>query len=165
MAGTTRIWFMRRLTTQMVNPVTRLFAGRLPGFVVLTHTGRTSGRRYRTPIFLLKRGDDYVFALTFGSNAHWVKNILAAGGCEIRDRGHDVPLVEPEVFVDPTRRLMPLPFRLAGRVLLVTEFLRVHAASRVGRPVAEQGASPRATDSQQLAEFQPTQSNPRFLFG
>jgi deazaflavin-dependent oxidoreductase (nitroreductase family) len=126
MAGTTRIWFMRRFTTHLVNPGTLLFFGRLPGCGILTHIGRTSGRRYRTPIFLLKRGDDYVFALTFGSNAHWVKNILAAGGCEIRDRGHDVWLVEPEVFVDPTRKLMPLPFRLAGRVLLVTEFLRMH---------------------------------------
>jgi len=80
-AATTRLWFLRRFTTHMVNPVTRLFAGRLPGFVVLTHTGRTSGHRYRTPIFLLKGGDDYVFALTYASNAHWVKNILASGSC------------------------------------------------------------------------------------
>ena len=128
MAGTTRIWFMRRFTTQMVNPVTRPFAGRLPGFVVVTHAGRSSGRRYRTPLFLLKRGDDYVFALTYGSSSDWVKNILAAGGCEIRVRGRDLRLVEPEVFVDKTRRLMPLPYRLAGRAVLVTEFLSMHAA-------------------------------------
>jgi len=128
MAGTTRIWFMRRFTTHMVNPVARLFAGRLPGFVVVTHAGRSSGRRYRTPLFLLKRGDDYVFALTYGSSSDWVKNILAAGGCEIRVRGRDLRLVEPEVFVDKTRRLMPLPYRLAGRAVLVTEFLSLHAA-------------------------------------
>jgi deazaflavin-dependent oxidoreductase (nitroreductase family) len=128
MTGRTRIWFLRRFTTHVVNPVTRLFAGRLPGLVVLTHAGRASGRRYRTPIFLLKRGDDYVFALTYGSNAQWVKNILASGSCEMRVSGRDVGLVEPEVFVDVTRRLMRQPFRLAGRVLLVTEFLRMHAA-------------------------------------
>ena len=127
-ATTTRLWFLRRFTTQMINPVTRLFAGRLPGLGILTHAGRTTGRRYRTPIFVLRRGDDFVFALTYGSDAHWVKNILAAGCCEMRVRGRDVHLVEPEVFVDPTRRLMPLPFRLAGRALLVTEFLCMHAA-------------------------------------
>jgi deazaflavin-dependent oxidoreductase (nitroreductase family) len=129
MTGITRIWLLRRFTTHVVNPVTRLIAGRLPGFVVLTHAGRTSGRRYRTPIFLLKRGDDYVFALTFGSKANWVKNILASGSCEMRDRGRDVRLIEPEVFVDRTRQLMPLPFRLAGRAVLVTEFLSMRAAA------------------------------------
>jgi deazaflavin-dependent oxidoreductase (nitroreductase family) len=129
MTGITRIWLLRRFTTHVVNPVTRLIAGRLPGFVVLTHAGRTSGRRYRTPIFLLKRGDDYVFALTFGSKANWVKNILASGSCEMRDRGRDVRLIEPEVFVDRTRQLMLLPFRLAGRAVLVTEFLSMRAAA------------------------------------
>jgi deazaflavin-dependent oxidoreductase (nitroreductase family) len=128
MAGTTRIWFMRRFTTHLFNPGTLLFFGRLAGCGILTHIGRTSGRRYRVPVFVLRRGDDYVFALTYGSESHWVKNILAAGGSELRLDGRDVQLVEPEVFVDPTRRLMPRPFRLAGRVLLVTQFLRMRAA-------------------------------------
>ena len=128
MAGKTRIWFMRRFTTHLFNPGTLLFFGRLPGCGILTHVGRTSGRRYRVPIFVLRRGDDYVFALTYGSESHWVKNILAAGGSEMRVRGRDLRLVEPEVFVDETRRLMPLPSRLAGRAVLVTEFLSMRAA-------------------------------------
>lgn len=128
MAGTTRLWFLRRFTTCLFNPGTLLIFGRLPGCGILTHVGRTSGRRYRVPIFVLRRGDDYVFALTYGSNSHWVKNILAAGGAELRVRGRDLRLVEPEVFVDKTRRLMPLPYRLAGRAVLVTEFLCMRAA-------------------------------------
>jgi deazaflavin-dependent oxidoreductase (nitroreductase family) len=128
MAGTTRIWFMRRFTTHLVNPGTLLFFGRLPGCGILTHVGRTSGRRYRVPVFVLRRGDDYVFALTYGSESHWVKNILAAGGGDLRGRGRDLRLVEPAVFVDKTRRLMPLHYRLAGRALLVTEFLSMRAA-------------------------------------
>jgi hypothetical protein len=36
--------------------------------------------------------------------------------------------VEPEVFVDKTRRLMLFPYRLAGRAVLVTEFLSMRAA-------------------------------------
>ena len=128
MAGTTRLWFLRRFTTQLVNPAARLFAGRLPGLGILTHEGRTTGRPYRTPVFVHKHGDDYVFALTFGSSSQWVKNILAAGDAEMRVGGHDVRLVAPEVFVDETRRVMPRPLRLAGRALLVREFLRMHAA-------------------------------------
>ena len=119
---------MRRFTTHLFNPGTLLFFGQLPGCGILTHIGRTSGRRYRVPIFVLRRGDDYVFALTYGSESHWVKNILAAGGSEMRVRGRDLRLVEPAVFVDETRRLMPLPYRLAGRAVLVTEFLSMHAA-------------------------------------
>jgi deazaflavin-dependent oxidoreductase (nitroreductase family) len=128
MAGTTRIWFMRRFTTHLFNPGTLLFFGRMPGCGILTHIGRTSGRHYRVPIFVLRRGDDYVFALTYGSESHWVKNIVAAGGVEMRVRGRDLRLDEPEVFVDQTRRLMPRPSRLAGRAVGVTEFLRMRAA-------------------------------------
>ena len=128
MAATTRLWFLRRFTTHVVNPMTLLFFGRLPGCGTLAHIGRTSGRRYRVPVFLLGRGDDYVFALTYGSSAEWVKNILSAGSCDIRARGRDVRLVEPEVFVDTARQLMPLPYRLAGRAVLATEFLRMRAA-------------------------------------
>jgi deazaflavin-dependent oxidoreductase (nitroreductase family) len=126
-AGTTRIWFMRRFTTHLFNPGSLLFFGRLPGCGILTHLGRTSGRRYRVPVFVLRRGDDYVFALTYGSESHWVKNILAAGGVEMRVRGRELRLVEPEVFVDKTRRLMPLPYRLAGRAVHATEFLSMRA--------------------------------------
>jgi deazaflavin-dependent oxidoreductase (nitroreductase family) len=128
MAGTTRLWFLRRFTTQVVNPLTRRFPGLVPGCAILTHAGRASGRRYRTPIILLRRGDDYVIALTYGSESHWVKNVLAAGGCELRAHGRDVRLVEPEVFVDPARRLMPFPYRIATTGVGVTEFLRMHAA-------------------------------------
>lgn len=127
-ATTTRLWFMRRFTTHLFNPATLLFFGRLPGCGILTHIGRTSGRRFRVPIFVLRRGDDYVFALTYGSESHWVKNILAAGGAEIRVRGRDLRLAEPEVFVDQTRRLMPLPYRVAGRAVHATEFLSMRAA-------------------------------------
>jgi deazaflavin-dependent oxidoreductase (nitroreductase family) len=126
--ATTRMTFMRSFTTRAVNPVTRRFAGRLPGFGILTYTGRTSGRTYHTPINVFRRGDEYVFALTYGSDVQWVKNVLAAGGCEIRVRGRDVQLVEPEMFVDPARRLMPPPVRLILRLNHVTEFLRMRAA-------------------------------------
>jgi hypothetical protein len=39
-------------------------AGWLPGFAILTHVGRRSGRVYRTPINVFRRGDQYLFALT-----------------------------------------------------------------------------------------------------
>ena len=116
---------LRPFTTRIVNPGTRLFAGWLPGFAIISYRGRKSGRRYRTPMNVFKRGDTYVFALTYGSEVQWVKNVQAAGGCEIRTRGHDVRLVDPEIFVDPTRHLMPLPVRIILGLNDVSEFMRL----------------------------------------
>lgn len=56
----TRLRRFAPITTHVINPVTRLFAGRLPGFGILGHIGRTTGRRYRTPLLVLRRGNDYV---------------------------------------------------------------------------------------------------------
>src|SRR6266550_3176032 len=123
------MWRLRRVVTRFVNPVTRQFAGRLPGFGILTHVGRTTGRTYRTPINVFRRGDHYVFVLTYGSDAQWVKNVLAQRECWVRVRGHDVKLFDPELIVDPARRLAPAPVRFVGRLAHVTEFLRMRSAS------------------------------------
>jgi deazaflavin-dependent oxidoreductase (nitroreductase family) len=124
----TRMSFLRPFTTRVVNPISRRFAGWLPGFGLLTHTGRKSGRRYTTPLNVFKRGSLYVFALTYGSEVNWVRNVLAAGGCELRVRGRNVRLVEPELLVDPAGRLVPLPVRVFLRANRVTEYLRMRAA-------------------------------------
>ena len=121
----TRLHLLAPLTTRVFNPMTRLLAGRLPGLGVLTHTGRTTRRRYRTPLLVLRRGDDYVVALWYGSDVHWVKNVLAAGDCELQTRGRSVLLAEPRLSPDPARRILPLPLRWAGSLVGLTEFLRL----------------------------------------
>jgi deazaflavin-dependent oxidoreductase (nitroreductase family) len=133
MSHRTRMWRLRHFVTRFVNPVTRLFAGRAPGFGVLTYRGRTSGRMYNTPINVFHRGDDYIFVLTYGSDAEWVKNVLAAGGCRILTRGRNVTLTRPEVIVDPTRSLVPAPIRFIGRFGNVTEFLRMRPEPAQGQ--------------------------------
>jgi len=99
--------FARPFTTAVVNRLTRLFAGHLPGFAIVDYRGRRSGKAYRTPMNVFRDGDDYVFALTYGSDAQWVKNVLAAGECDLEVRGKRVHLIEPELFADPSRHLMP----------------------------------------------------------
>jgi deazaflavin-dependent oxidoreductase (nitroreductase family) len=124
----TRMTFLRPFTTHLFNPILRRFAGWLPGFGILSYVGRKSGRSYRTPINVFKRGNSYIFALTYGSEVDWVKNVLAAGKCDLRTRRRYVHLVEPEKFVDPTRHPMPLPVRIVLRLNDVEEFLRMRAA-------------------------------------
>jgi deazaflavin-dependent oxidoreductase (nitroreductase family) len=126
----TRMTFLRPFTTRLFNPLSRPFAGWLPGFGILSYVGRKSGRLYRTPLNVFKRGDAYVFALTYGSEVDWVRNVLAAGQADLRSRGRDFHLVEPELFVDPTRHLMPLPVRIVLRLNDVEEFLSMKVASK-----------------------------------
>jgi deazaflavin-dependent oxidoreductase (nitroreductase family) len=125
----TRMTFLRPFTTRLFNPLSRHVAGWLPGFAILSYVGRKSGRLYRTPLNVFKRGDSYIFALTYGSEVDWVRNVLVAGQADLRTRGRDHHLVEPELFVDPTRRLMPLPVRIVLRLNDVEEFLRMKVGS------------------------------------
>jgi deazaflavin-dependent oxidoreductase (nitroreductase family) len=124
----TRLQFLRRFTTRVVNPITRHFVGWLPGFANVHYLGRTSRRAYRTPMSVFRDGEDYVFALTYSADVQWVKNVVAAGACELEQRGRLVRLVDPRVIIDPTRRLMPQPVRFFLGLMGVSEFLRMRPA-------------------------------------
>jgi gluconokinase len=112
-----------RFNVRVTNHVTRPFAGRLPGFAIVTHVGRRSGRTYQTPVNMFRDGERYVFALTYGAGSQWVKNVLAAGACEVRTQGETVRLHEPRVFTDPQRRSVPAPVRLVLGTISVDKFL------------------------------------------
>ena len=134
----------RPLTTRLLNPITRRFVGHLPGFAIISYVGRTSGRTYRTPMNVFRRDGDYLFALTYGPDVQWVRNVIAAGGCELEQRGRTIRLHDPRRFSDPTGRLMPLPVRFFLRLIQVTEFLRLSPvpatpAAPAGAPIESDG--------------------------
>jgi deazaflavin-dependent oxidoreductase (nitroreductase family) len=109
--------FVRPFTRHVVNPITRRFAGRMPWFGQLTVVGRTSGRSYTIPINVFRHQGRYVFALTYGSDTNWVKNVVAADGATIRNRGRVVRLRHPRLFTDPKGLSVP---RLVGLFLRAT---------------------------------------------
>jgi deazaflavin-dependent oxidoreductase (nitroreductase family) len=123
-----RTLVLRPFTNHVINPVARLFVHRVPGFALISHRGRRSGDLHRTPMKFFREGQNYVFALTYGSDAHWVKNILAAGAAELRIGDRTIHLGHPQVFIDRRRSLMPGPVRVFLSVLRVTEFLRMRPA-------------------------------------
>lgn len=63
------MWRFRPFAMHVINPVTRLFAGWMPGFGLLTYRGRTTGRTYTLPINVFQRGEHYLFVLTYGSES------------------------------------------------------------------------------------------------
>lgn len=122
--------FNRRIT----NPFVRSFAGRVPGFGIVVHQGRSSGRTYRTPVNAFARPDGgFTLALTYGPDSQWVRNVVARGGCTLETSGRRVQLINPRVVQDPSRRPVPAPVRLVLGLLRVDHFMLLDAA---GRPPA-----------------------------
>ena len=115
-----------------LNRVTRHVAPWMPGLGVVVHTGRRSGRRYQTPVNVFPAGDGYLLALTYGADSDWVKNVLAAGGCELVTRRRTVRLVTPQLVHDEHRRgIRPLE-RQVLRLIGVADFLSLKAAPTAG---------------------------------
>ena len=112
-----------------LNRVTKHIARWAPGMGVIIHRGRRSGRLYQTPVNVFSVKEGYVFALTYGRDTDWVKNVLAAGGCELRTRGDTVELVSPRLFHDETRRGIRPFERQVLRVLRVADFLSLKPSS------------------------------------
>jgi deazaflavin-dependent oxidoreductase (nitroreductase family) len=101
-----------RANRHVLNPLMRRIAGRLPLFGLLTHVGRRSGRAYTIPVNVFRDGEHgYRVALTYGRDAQWARNVLAAGGCTLRTRGRVVELVDPRLVHDPARSWAPVPVR------------------------------------------------------
>ena len=68
--STTRIRFLRPFTTNVFNRLAIHFAGWMPGFAILTHVGRKSGKVYRTPINVFRRGSHIENRAVQGSDQH-----------------------------------------------------------------------------------------------
>jgi deazaflavin-dependent oxidoreductase (nitroreductase family) len=109
-----------------LNRVTKFIAPWAPGWAVVVHRGRKSGKTFRTPLWAFRRGDGYVIALTYGSTADWVRNVLAAGGCELEARRRHYQVSNPRVYRDENATDMPAFIRfMLRRVIKAPEFLSV----------------------------------------
>ena len=127
------MWGYRSPVNRFLNPVARRVAPRLPGFAVLHHRGRRSGRRYQTPVNVFRRGDHWLVFLTYGSDVQWVKNVLAAGSCSIETRGRVIELEDPELITDPGLSPAPVHVRfIEGRIAGVTQYLRMRRRPSAG---------------------------------
>ncbi|MBU9763732.1 nitroreductase family deazaflavin-dependent oxidoreductase [Mycobacterium sp. TNTM28] len=112
-----------------LNKLTRFIAPWAPGWAVVIHRGRKSGRTFRTPLWAFRRPHGYVIALTYGPQADWVRNVLAAGGCELESRGHRYRLTAPQVYRDENATEMPAFIRfMLRRVIKAPEFLSLQIA-------------------------------------
>jgi hypothetical protein len=73
----------------VTNRFVLLFAGWVPPLAIIKHRGRKSGRNYRTPVMAFQKADGFVFALTYGRDVDWVKNLLVAKSGVLKYYGVD----------------------------------------------------------------------------
>ena len=117
--------WLAKINIAVTNRITGLFAGWLPGFGILTHIGRKSGKVYQTPVNVFRAPNGFVIALTYSRESEWVKNVLAAAGGELETRGKNYRLSNPKVVRDPARRRFPIPVRLVLTLVGADEYMEL----------------------------------------
>jgi deazaflavin-dependent oxidoreductase (nitroreductase family) len=120
-----------RFNKHVTNRITGPLAPHLPGFGVVHHTGRSSGRDYATPVNVFRAEDGFVIALTYGTQSDWGRNVLAAGGCELVTRGHRYALADPEIVHDEAREPATWFARPILRLVGAADFMRLRYAASV----------------------------------
>jgi len=126
-----------RFNKRFTNRLTLRVAGYLPGFAIVSHMGRKSGRTFHTPVNTFRTGDGYIIALTYGAQSDWVKNVLEAGWCELQTRGRRTHLSDPHIVTDESKSWAPLPVRVILGLIDAPQYLRLSAAPR--SPVMPRG--------------------------
>lgn len=103
------LWVLKHTLNRATTRLAR--SGHGP-FSLIRHVGRTSGRMYETPVILAVVPGGFVAELTYGEDADWYRNIVAAGGCVVVHRGAEyrVDRIEP-LAAEQGRSAYPTPFR------------------------------------------------------
>jgi len=89
--------WLERFQIKYINPFMTPIARYIPTVSMIRHVGRTSGKRYETPVSPFRKGNLVAIGLLHGKT-NWVKNVLDAGEAEIVLGGRDVRLVNPRVI-------------------------------------------------------------------
>lgn len=110
---------MARVNRYVTNPVQMRWAPYLPPWAVIEHTGRRSGRTYRTPVIAAIDGGVLYVAVLYGEESDWIRNLLSAGTGHARRAGRRYRLSDPELRpAEEARGLLARALgTVSGRVL------------------------------------------------
>jgi hypothetical protein len=100
---------IRTSNKYLLNPLMLRLAGRRYWYAsVIRHTGRSSGKRYSTPIVADRVGEHLIIPLPYGTQVDWVRNVMTTGEADIIRKGQTYHVVSPEL-IDSTQALPELP--------------------------------------------------------
>ena len=119
------LW-VTRFNRRVTNPVLGTISDRVWPLATLHHVGRSSGRRYRTPVFAFTTPRGLVIALTYGTQVQWLRNLEATGGARMVRQGRVLALSRPvRLHGEDGARLVPAAIRAGLRLMRVDDFVEV----------------------------------------
>ncbi|HEX5404899.1 MAG TPA: nitroreductase family deazaflavin-dependent oxidoreductase [Pseudonocardiaceae bacterium] len=86
-----------RFNRVVTNPLFRPISGWVPLWSIIEHTGRRSGKKYRTPVSMFNTPDGVAVLLVYGPDRDWVKNLQATGGGRATLSGKTFDVAQPRV--------------------------------------------------------------------
>jgi len=118
---------IRYFNKRFTNRFTRKIAGaRHSPICLIRHTGRRSGKVYETPMMAVRTPDGFVFALTYGPNVDWYRNVQAAGRATLCWQGQEYAIEDPQAIDARTgQNAFPFPPSLILRILGVRHFFQM----------------------------------------
>jgi hypothetical protein len=113
----------------VINRFFLLFAGWMRPFAIVHHRGRSTGRSYRTPIMAFPTESGFVFALTYGRDVDWVKNLMSSDGGFLEYGGGEIPLCGARFGkIGDVREVFPFWVRLPLSIISIEECVLVEAS-------------------------------------
>ncbi|MGZ6777556.1 MAG: nitroreductase family deazaflavin-dependent oxidoreductase [Mycobacterium sp.] len=122
---------VRRMNRSLTNPRVMRSAGTAGTQTsVVRHVGRSSGSTYETPVDAIATDDGFLIALPYGTEADWVRNVLAAGAATIVSQGESIGVDSPIIAAtaDVAEQLPPRTLRTL-RLFGVTECLHLQRSA------------------------------------
>jgi deazaflavin-dependent oxidoreductase (nitroreductase family) len=102
---------------------------------VLIHTGRSSGKTYRTPLDAHRLPDGYLFIPLYGPRTDWVRNVLAAQAARLSIDGREIELQFPRlVKKKDIWPMVPATKKSYPGISDESELLRMTSAARAQDP-------------------------------
>lgn len=118
---------IRYFNKRFLNRITIQIAGAAHSPVALIeHTGRKSGKVYRTPIMVQPVEAGFIFALTYGPDVDWYRNVQAAGKCTLQWNGGKYELTDPQaVTAQAGQHAFPPPQRWVLKAIHIDHFFKM----------------------------------------
>jgi deazaflavin-dependent oxidoreductase (nitroreductase family) len=114
------------INKHITNRFFTLFAGWISPLAIVEHRGKTSGRQYKTPILAYPTTNGYVFALTYGRNVDWVKNLQASNHGILKYNGCTNPIHSFRFMpYEDVKEVFPVMVRLFLSIFKVNDCLTV----------------------------------------
>ena len=123
-----------RFTRDVMNPLQMKSAGTPGAYAdIIRNRGRSSGRLYDTPVVAVEVPDEpaFIVALPYGTQANWVRNVLAARSAELVHGGRTYAVEQPELVpMSAVESCFPAADQRAHRITRVDECLRLRKADQ-----------------------------------